>query len=64
MVHVDDGIDLQFMWQGTSLGIKTAEQEEYTFVNLQGIQGEKRRTRRTIYNKENLFKCSRNECRF
>lgn len=63
-VHIDDGIDLQFMWQGTSLGIKTAEQEQYTFVDLQGIQGEKRRTRRTIYNKENLFKCCRNECRF
>ena len=62
-VHIDDGVDLQFMWQGTSLGIKTAEQQEYTFVNLQGIQGEKRRTRRTIYNKENLFKCSRNERR-
>lgn len=38
-VHVDDGVDLQFMWQGTSLGIKTAEQEEYTFVNLQGATG-------------------------
>lgn len=63
-IHIDDGVDLQFMWQGTSLGIKTAEQEEYTFVNLQGIQGEKRRTRRTFYNKENLFKCCRNECRF
>lgn len=63
-VHIDDGVDLQFMWQGTSLGIKTEDQQEYTFVDLQGIQGEKRRTRRTIYNKENLFKCSRNECRF
>lgn len=40
-VHVDDGVDLQFMWQGTSLGIKTAEQEEYTFVNLQGAQGQR-----------------------
>ena len=39
VVHVDDGVDLQFMWQGTSLGIKTTEQAEYTFVNLQGIQG-------------------------
>ena len=27
------------MWQGTSLGIKTAEQEEYTFVDLQGATG-------------------------
>ena len=38
-VHIDDGVDLQFMWQGTSLGIKTAEQEEYTFVDLQGATG-------------------------
>lgn len=38
-VHIDDGVDLQFMWQGTSLGIKTAEQEQYTFVDLQGVQG-------------------------
>lgn len=40
-VHVDDGVDLQFMWQGTSLGIKTAEQSEYTFVDLQGVQGQR-----------------------
>ena len=40
-VHIDDGVDLQFMWQGTSLGIKTAEQAEYTFVNLQGAKGER-----------------------
>ena len=40
-VHIDDGVDLQFMWQGTSLGIKTAEQSEYTFVDLQGVQGQR-----------------------
>ena len=40
-VHIDDGVDLQFMWQGTSLGIKTAEQSEYTFVDLQGEKGDK-----------------------
>ena len=34
-----DGEDLQFIWQGTSLGIKTTAQQEYTFVNLQGVQG-------------------------
>lgn len=34
-----DGADLQFMWQGTSLGIKTENQEQYTFVDLQGVQG-------------------------
>lgn len=40
-VHINDGVDLQFMWQDTSLGIKTAEQSEYTFVDLQGEKGEK-----------------------
>lgn len=34
-----DGENLQFIWQGTSLGIKTETQQEYTFVNLQGVQG-------------------------
>lgn len=39
-VQISDGVSLQFMWDGTSLGIKTDDDEEYTFVNLQGIQGE------------------------
>lgn len=34
-----DGQDLQFIWQGTSLGVKTETQQEYTFVDLQGVQG-------------------------
>ena len=38
-VQIDDGVSLQFMWQGTQLGIKTENQQEYTFVDLQGIQG-------------------------
>ena len=38
-VQITDGISLQFMWQGTSLGIKTENDDQYTFVNLQGIQG-------------------------
>ena len=38
-VSILDGADLQFIWRGTSLGIKTTDQEEYTFVNLQGVQG-------------------------
>ena len=38
-VHIDDGVDLQYIWRGTSLGIKTAEQAEYTFVDLQGATG-------------------------
>ena len=44
-VHIDDGVDLQFMWQGTSLGIKTADQQEYTFVDLQGVPRTCRTTR-------------------
>lgn len=36
-----DGQDLQFIWQGTSLGIKTENQQEYTFVDLQGVQGQR-----------------------
>ena len=34
-----DGVSLQFMWQGTSLGIKTEDDEDYTFVNIQGPRG-------------------------
>lgn len=41
VVHIDDGVNLEFTWQGTSLGVKTAEQSEYIFVNLQGVQGER-----------------------
>lgn len=40
-VVISDGTSLQFMWQGTSLGIKTEDMEEYTFVDLQGIPGKK-----------------------
>ena len=38
-VVISDGTSLQFMWQGTSLGIKTDDMSEYVFVDLQGIQG-------------------------
>lgn len=40
-VQIDDGVSLQFIWQGTRLGIKTEDQQEYTFVDLQGMQGER-----------------------
>ena len=36
-----DGENLQFIWQGTSLGVKTETQQEYTFVDLQGVQGQR-----------------------
>lgn len=37
-VQISDGVSLQFMWDGTSLGIKTDDMKEYVFVDLQGIQ--------------------------
>lgn len=44
-VRIADGISLQFRWQGTYLGIKTEDEQEYTYVNLQGIQRSDRSTR-------------------
>jgi hypothetical protein len=38
-VNILDGVSLQFMWDGTSLGIKTENDTDYTFVNLQGQTG-------------------------
>ena len=40
VVTLSDGTNLMFNWEGTSLGIKTDEDEEYTYVDLQGVQGE------------------------
>ena len=40
VVTLSDGTSLMFNWDGTKLGIKTDEDEEYTYVDLQGIQGE------------------------
>lgn len=34
------GLSLQFMWDGTKLGIRIEGQEEFTFVDLKGPQGE------------------------
>ena len=38
-VVLSDGTSLQFNWDGTSLGIKTEDEEEYTYVNLKGDTG-------------------------
>lgn len=38
-VQIADGLSLEFLWQGTSLGIRVEGQGDYTFVDLQGIQG-------------------------
>ena len=40
VVTLSDGTNLMFNWQGTSLGIKTDEDDDYTYVDLQGVQGE------------------------
>ena len=50
VVQILDGLSLEFMWQGTSLGIRVEGQENYVFVNLQGVQGQPRTTGRAIYN--------------
>lgn len=36
-----DGKDLQFVWRGTELGIKTSDMQDYVYTDLQGVQGEK-----------------------
>ena len=35
-----DGKSLEFVWEGTKLGVRLEGQEEYQFVDLQGVQGE------------------------
>ena len=40
VVTLSDGTSLMFNWDGTKLGIKTDEDEQYTYVDLQGVRGE------------------------
>lgn len=40
-INVDDGVSLEYLWQGTSLGIKREDEQEYVFVNLKGEKGDK-----------------------
>jgi hypothetical protein len=39
IVNINDGTSLQFMWDGTKLGIKTDDMQNYVFVELQGPIG-------------------------
>ena len=39
VVTLSDGTSLMFNWEGTSLGIKTDEDADYTYVDLQGSTG-------------------------
>lgn len=38
-VTLSDGTSLQFNWDGTKLGIKTDNEQSYTYVDLEGPQG-------------------------
>ena len=40
-INVDDGVSLEYLWQGTSLGIKREDEKNYVFVNLKGEKGDK-----------------------
>ena len=39
-VTLEDGMGLNYQWQGTSLGVKREDEQEYQYVNLQGQRGE------------------------
>lgn len=38
-VQIRDGYDIDYNWDGTSLGIKGEDEQEYQYVDLQGEQG-------------------------
>lgn len=38
--QLEDGMGLQFLWNGTSLGVKREDEAEYQYVNLKGEKGE------------------------
>lgn len=40
-INVNDGVSLEYLWQGTSLGIKREDEQNYVFVNLKGDKGDK-----------------------
>lgn len=40
-INVDDGVSLEYLWQGTSLGIKREDEQNYQYVNLKGDKGDK-----------------------
>ena len=39
-VEIEDGADFEYKWVGTSLGVKTSEEQDYQYVNLKGDTGE------------------------
>ena len=36
----EDGASFEYNWQGTSLGVKTSEEQDYQYVNLKGDKGD------------------------
>lgn len=39
-VQIRDGYDLEYNWDGTELGIKREDEQEYEYVNLKGEKGD------------------------
>lgn len=39
-VELEDGMGLDYIWQGTNLGVKREDEIEYQYVNLKGDKGE------------------------
>lgn len=39
-VEINDGKDLEFNWEGTSLGVRQEGQSEYEYTNLKGAKGD------------------------
>ena len=39
-VQIEDGADFQYNWDGTSLGVKTSEEQEYQYTDLKGDKGD------------------------
>ena len=40
-VKGDDGLSLEFVWNGTQLGVRQEGQSSYQYVNLKGEKGDK-----------------------
>lgn len=39
-VTLEDGMGLQYDWEGTSLGVKREDEQQYEYVNLKGEKGD------------------------
>ena len=53
-----DGINLEFEWNGTKLGVKTSEEKEFKYVDLKGETGQTGATGMTGNSIKNIEKLS------